>query len=150
MGIVLFIISWRRIFVQIIYTLRVRCFKVEHLLIIYHIQLAIHIKPSLRLDTPTDEASYLLFESSASPQLRSVCKTSCRVLDAPELADDFLLLLKSRRFMCLSLESTLAGHDLKSAAGLIMTQTMNLWLVYLMKANPLTSSKAEVRSMSRL
>lgn len=52
-----------------------------------------------RLDTPTDEAyamspvraeSRQLLESPRR-QLRSVCKTPYRVLDAPELADDFYL-----------------------------------------------------------
>lgn len=55
--------------------------------------------PSRRLDTPTDEAysmspvraeSRQLLESPRR-QLRSVCKTPYRVLDAPELADDFYL-----------------------------------------------------------
>ncbi|KAF9553349.1 WD40 repeat-like protein [Agrocybe pediades] len=55
--------------------------------------------PSRRLDTPTDEAysmspvraeSRKLLESPRR-QLRSVCKTPYRVLDAPELADDFYL-----------------------------------------------------------
>ncbi|PFH48551.1 hypothetical protein AMATHDRAFT_5693 [Amanita thiersii Skay4041] len=54
---------------------------------------------SRRLDTPTDEAyamspvraeSRQLLESPRR-QLRSVCKTPYRVLDAPELADDFYL-----------------------------------------------------------
>ncbi|KAI0669508.1 WD40 repeat-like protein [Trametes maxima] len=55
--------------------------------------------PSRRLDVPTDEAysmspvraesRYLL--ESPRRQLRSVCKTPYRVLDAPELADDFYL-----------------------------------------------------------
>ncbi|TFK71072.1 WD40 repeat-like protein [Pluteus cervinus] len=55
--------------------------------------------PNRRLDTPTDEAysmspvraeSQHLLESPRR-QLRSVCKTPYRVLDAPELADDFYL-----------------------------------------------------------
>ena len=55
--------------------------------------------PSRRLDMPTDEAYSLspvraesrqLLESPRR-QLRSVCKTPYRVLDAPELADDFYL-----------------------------------------------------------
>lgn len=55
--------------------------------------------PTRRLDTPTDEAysmspvraeSRQLLESPRR-QLRSVCKTPYRVLDAPELADDFYL-----------------------------------------------------------
>lgn len=55
--------------------------------------------PSRRLDLPTDEAysmspvraeSRHLLESPRR-QLRSVCKTPYRVLDAPELADDFYL-----------------------------------------------------------
>ena len=55
--------------------------------------------PSRRLDMPTDEAysmspvraeSRRLLESPRR-QLRSVCKTPYRVLDAPELADDFYL-----------------------------------------------------------
>ncbi|KAH9949307.1 WD40 repeat-like protein [Amylocystis lapponica] len=55
--------------------------------------------PTRRLDAPTDEAysmspvraeSRLLLESPRR-QLRSVCKTPYRVLDAPELADDFYL-----------------------------------------------------------
>ncbi|KAI0351963.1 WD40 repeat-like protein [Trametes cingulata] len=55
--------------------------------------------PSRRLDMPTDEAysmspvraeSRHLLESPRR-QLRSVCKTPYRVLDAPELADDFYL-----------------------------------------------------------
>lgn len=55
--------------------------------------------PSRRLDIPTDEAysmspvraeSRRLLESPRR-QLRSVCKTPYRVLDAPELADDFYL-----------------------------------------------------------
>lgn len=55
--------------------------------------------PTRRLDTPTDEAysmspvraeSRQLLESPRK-QLRSVCKTPYRVLDAPELADDFYL-----------------------------------------------------------
>lgn len=55
--------------------------------------------PSRRLDTPTDEAysmspvraeSRQLLESPRR-QLRNVCKTPYRVLDAPELADDFYL-----------------------------------------------------------
>ncbi|KAF9465218.1 WD40 repeat-like protein [Collybia nuda] len=55
--------------------------------------------PTRRLDTPTDEAysmspvraeSRKLLESPRR-QLRSVCKTPYRVLDAPELADDFYL-----------------------------------------------------------
>ncbi|GAV99284.1 WD40 repeat-like protein [Lentinula edodes] len=55
--------------------------------------------PSRRLDTPTDEAysmspvraqSRQLLESPRR-QLRSVCKTPYRVLDAPELAEDFYL-----------------------------------------------------------
>ena len=55
--------------------------------------------PSRRLDVPTDEAYSLspvraetrhLLESPRR-QLRSVCKTPYRVLDAPELADDFYL-----------------------------------------------------------
>ncbi|OCH89426.1 WD40 repeat-like protein [Obba rivulosa] len=55
--------------------------------------------PTRRLDAPTDEAysmspvrpesRYLL--ESPRRQLRSVCKTPYRVLDAPELADDFYL-----------------------------------------------------------
>ncbi|KAH9485845.1 Fizzy-related protein-like protein [Psilocybe cubensis] len=55
--------------------------------------------PTRRLDTPTDEAyslSPVRAESqrlllSPRRQLRSVCKTPYRVLDAPELADDFYL-----------------------------------------------------------
>ncbi|KAI0312191.1 WD40 repeat-like protein [Amylostereum chailletii] len=55
--------------------------------------------PKRRLDTPTDEAyslSPVRAESrkileSPRRQLRSVCKTPYRVLDAPELADDFYL-----------------------------------------------------------
>lgn len=55
--------------------------------------------PTRRLDTPTDEAYSLspvraesrqLLESPRR-QLRSVCKTPYRVLDAPDLADDFYL-----------------------------------------------------------
>ncbi|KAF9476648.1 WD40 repeat-like protein [Pholiota conissans] len=55
--------------------------------------------PTRRLDLPTDEAysmspvraeSRRLLESPRR-QLRSVCKTPYRVLDAPELADDFYL-----------------------------------------------------------
>lgn len=55
--------------------------------------------PNRRLDTPTDEAysmspvraeSRQLLESPRR-KLRSVCKTPYRVLDAPELADDFYL-----------------------------------------------------------
>ncbi|EGO26113.1 hypothetical protein SERLADRAFT_447381 [Serpula lacrymans var. lacrymans S7.9] len=55
--------------------------------------------PTRRLDAPTDEAysmspvraeSRHLLESPRR-QLRSVCKTPYRVLDAPELADDFYL-----------------------------------------------------------
>lgn len=55
--------------------------------------------PTRRLDTPTDEAysmspvraeSRQLLESPRR-QLRNVCKTPYRVLDAPELADDFYL-----------------------------------------------------------
>ncbi|KAG2037934.1 quinon protein alcohol dehydrogenase-like superfamily [Suillus americanus] len=55
--------------------------------------------PTRRLDTPTDEAysmspvraeSRQLLESPRR-QLRSVCKTPYRVLDAPDLADDFYL-----------------------------------------------------------
>ena len=55
--------------------------------------------PSRRLDDPNDEAystspvraeSRRLLESPRR-QLRSVCKTPYRVLDAPELADDFYL-----------------------------------------------------------
>ena len=55
--------------------------------------------PTRRLDDPTDEAysmspvraqSRQLLESPRR-QLRSVCKTPYRVLDAPELADDFYL-----------------------------------------------------------
>lgn len=55
--------------------------------------------PSRRLDTPNDEAyaispvraeSRLLLESPRR-KLRNVCKTPYRVLDAPELADDFYL-----------------------------------------------------------
>jgi cell division cycle 20-like protein 1 (cofactor of APC complex) len=55
--------------------------------------------PTRRLDTPTDEAysmspvraqSRQLLESPRR-KLRSVCKTPYRVLDAPELADDFYL-----------------------------------------------------------
>lgn len=55
--------------------------------------------PKRRLDTPTDEAYQLspvrpeskqLLESPRR-QLRNVCKTPYRVLDAPELADDFYL-----------------------------------------------------------
>ncbi|KZT01471.1 WD40 repeat-like protein [Laetiporus sulphureus 93-53] len=55
--------------------------------------------PTRRLDAPTDEAysispvraqSRQLLESPRR-QLRSVCKTPYRVLDAPELADDFYL-----------------------------------------------------------
>ncbi|KAL4249586.1 WD repeat CDC20/Fizzy family protein [Abortiporus biennis] len=55
--------------------------------------------PSRRLDLPTDEAysmspvraeSRRLLESPRR-QLRNVCKTPYRVLDAPELADDFYL-----------------------------------------------------------
>lgn len=55
--------------------------------------------PTRRLDTTTDEAysmspvraeSRQLLESPRR-QLRSVCKTPYRVLDAPELADDFYL-----------------------------------------------------------
>ena len=55
--------------------------------------------PTRRLDTPIDEAysmspvraeSRQLLESPRR-QLRSVCKTPYRVLDAPELADDFYL-----------------------------------------------------------
>ncbi|KAJ8082500.1 substrate-specific activator of APC-dependent proteolysis [Marasmius tenuissimus] len=55
--------------------------------------------PTRRLDTPTDEAysmspvraqSRQLLESPRR-QLRSVCKTPYRVLDAPELAEDFYL-----------------------------------------------------------
>ncbi|TCD67760.1 substrate-specific activator of APC-dependent proteolysis [Steccherinum ochraceum] len=55
--------------------------------------------PTRRLDAPTDEAyamspvraeSRLLLESPRR-QLRNVCKTPYRVLDAPELADDFYL-----------------------------------------------------------
>lgn len=55
--------------------------------------------PTRRLDTPVDEAysispvraeSRQLLESPRR-QLRSVCKTPYRVLDAPELADDFYL-----------------------------------------------------------
>lgn len=55
--------------------------------------------PSRRLDMPTDEAYSLspvraesrqLLESPRR-QVRSVCKTPYRVLDAPELADDFYL-----------------------------------------------------------
>ncbi|KAF5374664.1 hypothetical protein D9615_009017 [Tricholomella constricta] len=55
--------------------------------------------PTRRLDTPTDEAysmspvraeSRHLLESPRR-QLRSVCKTPYRVLDAPDLADDFYL-----------------------------------------------------------
>ncbi|KAI0919169.1 hypothetical protein AcV5_002154 [Taiwanofungus camphoratus] len=55
--------------------------------------------PTRRLDIPTDEAysmspvraeSRQLLESPRR-QLRSVCKTPYRVLDAPELADDFYL-----------------------------------------------------------
>lgn len=55
--------------------------------------------PNRRLDTPTDEAysmspvraeSRQLLESPRR-QLRNVCKTPYRVLDAPELADDFYL-----------------------------------------------------------
>jgi cell division cycle 20-like protein 1, cofactor of APC complex len=55
--------------------------------------------PTRRLDTPTDEAysmspvraaSRQLLESPRR-QLRSICKTPYRVLDAPELADDFYL-----------------------------------------------------------
>ena len=55
--------------------------------------------PGRRLDTTTDEAysmspvraeSRQLLESPRR-QLRSVCKTPYRVLDAPELADDFYL-----------------------------------------------------------
>ncbi|TFY77834.1 hypothetical protein EWM64_g6178 [Hericium alpestre] len=55
--------------------------------------------PKRRLDTPTDEAysmsparaeSRQILESPRR-QLRSVCKTPYRVLDAPELADDFYL-----------------------------------------------------------
>lgn len=53
--------------------------------------------PTRRLDTPTDEAysmSPVRAESrqileSPRRQLRNVCKTPYRVLDAPELADDF-------------------------------------------------------------
>lgn len=57
--------------------------------------------PSRRLDTPTDEAysmspvrseSRLLLESPRR-RLRNVSKTPYRVLDAPELADDFYLSL---------------------------------------------------------
>lgn len=57
--------------------------------------------PTRRLDTPTDEAysmspvraeSRQLLESPRR-KLRSVCKTPYRVLDAPELADDFYLSL---------------------------------------------------------
>ncbi|KAI0050842.1 WD40 repeat-like protein [Auriscalpium vulgare] len=55
--------------------------------------------PTRRLDTPNDEAysmSPVRAESrqileSPRRQLRSVCKTPYRVLDAPELADDFYL-----------------------------------------------------------
>ncbi|GLB37887.1 putative anaphase-promoting complex subunit 4 WD40 domain containing protein [Lyophyllum shimeji] len=55
--------------------------------------------PTRRLDTPTDEAysmSPVRAESrhileSPRRQLRSVCKTPYRVLDAPDLADDFYL-----------------------------------------------------------
>ncbi|KAI5116536.1 hypothetical protein M0805_009047 [Coniferiporia weirii] len=55
--------------------------------------------PTRRLDTPTDEVYSLspvraesrrLLESPRR-QLRSVCKTPYRVLDAPDLADDFYL-----------------------------------------------------------
>ncbi|KAI0732543.1 WD40 repeat-like protein [Fomitopsis betulina] len=55
--------------------------------------------PTRRLDTPVDEAysispvraeSRQLLESPRR-QLRSVCKTPYRVLDAPDLADDFYL-----------------------------------------------------------
>lgn len=55
--------------------------------------------PNRRLDTPNDEAysmspvraeSRQLLESPRR-QLRNVCKTPYRVLDAPELADDFYL-----------------------------------------------------------
>jgi cell division cycle 20-like protein 1 (cofactor of APC complex) len=55
--------------------------------------------PNRRLDAPTDEAysmspvrsqSRQLLESPRR-QLRSVCKTPYRVLDAPDLADDFYL-----------------------------------------------------------
>ncbi|CCM01013.1 uncharacterized protein FIBRA_03061 [Fibroporia radiculosa] len=55
--------------------------------------------PTRRLDAPTDEAysmspvraeSRQLLESPRR-QLRNVCKTPYRVLDAPELADDFYL-----------------------------------------------------------
>ncbi|OAX33125.1 WD40 repeat-like protein [Rhizopogon vinicolor AM-OR11-026] len=55
--------------------------------------------PTRRLDTPTDEAysmspvraeSRQLLESPRR-QLRNVCKTPYRVLDAPDLADDFYL-----------------------------------------------------------
>jgi cell division cycle 20-like protein 1 (cofactor of APC complex) len=57
------------------------------------------VTPTRRLDTTTDEAysmspvraeSRQLLESPRR-QLRSVCKTPYRVLDAPELADDFYL-----------------------------------------------------------
>lgn len=55
--------------------------------------------PTRRLDTPNDEVyslspvraeSQQLLESPRR-QLRSVCKTPYRVLDAPDLADDFYL-----------------------------------------------------------
>ena len=50
--------------------------------------------PTRRLNTPTDEAysiSPVSRQLLGSPrrQLRSVCKTPYRVLDAPEIADDF-------------------------------------------------------------
>ena len=57
------------------------------------------VTPTRRLDTPIDEAysmtpvrveSRHLLESPRR-QLRSVCKTPYRVLDAPDLADDFYL-----------------------------------------------------------
>ncbi len=55
--------------------------------------------PTRRLDTPTDEAYSLSPVRAESKQLlesprrrlRSVCKTPYRVLDAPDLADDFYL-----------------------------------------------------------
>ncbi|KAH8112980.1 WD40-repeat-containing domain protein [Phellopilus nigrolimitatus] len=43
--------------------------------------------PTRRLDTPADESQHLL--ERPWRQLRSVCKTPYRVLDAPDLADDF-------------------------------------------------------------
>ncbi len=96
--------------------------------------------PSRRLDMPTNEASSLSpVRNGPRRQLRSVCKTPHRVLDArhaPELADDFYL--------------NLVDWSRANVLGVSLSSCVYLWTAHMAQVSKLGSLHDTVSSVSWL